>query len=130
MLGLRKDVDLDLDIKKPLFSKHESNKKVGVINKNIFKLSKKAKICLHLYLYIINYFFDSIRFPMLINVLKKVFLYSLKKKKRTNFLKIMLGKLGKIYLTKLKINSLHSLIKLISLSLILKKVLKSIYIMK
>jgi hypothetical protein len=131
LLGLRKHTDLYIE--KSLPNKHESKKKVKVINRNIFKISrlnKEAKRYLYLYLYIVNYFFDSIGFPKLINVLKKVFLYSLKKEKKTNTLKVMLDKLGKTYLTKLKINSLHSLIKLMSLFLILKKILKSIHIIK
>jgi hypothetical protein len=125
LLNLKKDTNIYIE-------KYESNKKIKLINKKIFKISrlnKKAKRCLYLYLYIINYFFDYIGFPKLINVLKKVLLYN-SKEKRTSYLKTILDKLGKIYLTKLKINSLHSLIKLISLFLMLRKILKSIYIMK
>jgi len=129
LLDLRKDTDLYIE--KSLLNKHES--KVKVVNKNIFKVSrlnKRTKRCLYLYLYVINYFFDSIGFPKLINVLKKVLLCSLKEEKRTNYLKITLDKLRKTYFTKLKINSSHSLIKLISFFLMLKKILRSIYVMK
>jgi hypothetical protein len=130
LLGLRKDTDIYIE--KPLLSKQESNQEIKIINKNIFKIStldKKVKKCLYLYLYIVKCFFDYIGFPKLINILGKVLSCSLKEK-RTNCLKTMLDKLGKIYLTTLKINSLHSLIGLISLFLMLKKILKSIYIME
>jgi hypothetical protein len=130
LLDLNKNTDIYIE--KSLINKHDSKKNIKVINKDIFRtsrLNKKAKRSLYLYLYIIKCFFDYIRFPKFINILKKVFLYNLKEN-RTNFLKIILDKLGKIYSTKLKINSLHSLIKLISLYLILKKILRSIYIIK
>ena len=123
LLDLKKNTDIYVE--KSFINKYESKKNVKVINKDIFitsRLNKKAKRSLYLYLYII-------RFPKLINILKKVFLYNLQEK-RTNFLKIILDKLGKTYSTKLKINSLHSLIKLISLYLMLRKILRSIYIIK
>src|SRR6516225_10207857 len=106
LLSLRKDIDIYIE--KLSVSKYGPNKKVKVINKDIFKISrlnKKAKKYLHLYLCIVNYFFNYIGFPKMINVLKKVLLYSSKENKMNN-LKIMLEKLGKIYSRKLKINSL------------------------
>jgi hypothetical protein len=130
LLGLRKDTDMYIE--KSLVSERGSNQKIKVINKNIFKISrlnKKVKTCLYLYLYIVKCFFDYIGFPKLINILGKVLLRNLKEK-RTNCLKTMLNKLGNIYLTMLKINSLHSLVGLINLFLMLKKILKSIYIME
>ena len=124
--------DTDINIERSLFDKRGLNEKMEIINKNIFKLSntdKKVKRYLYLYLYIINYFFNYIKFPKMINILKKILLYNLKEK-RTNSLKIMLEKSGKIYFTKLQINSLYLFIKLINLFLMLKKILKSIYIIK
>jgi hypothetical protein len=97
---------------------------------DLFKISRlndKAKRCLCLYLYIVIFFFNSIGFLKLINVLKKVLLYNLEENRINNF-KTILNKLGKIYLTRLKINSLCSLIGLISLYLMLRKILKNIYI--
>lgn len=130
LLGLEKYMNIYTE--ESLFNEHELNQKVEVINKKIFeisKLSKKVKICLYLYLYIVKYFFDYIGFPKLINILEKILLCSLKEK-RTNYLKTMFNRLGRIYLSKLKIDSLHSLMRLISLFLMLKKTLKSIYIME
>ena len=124
--------DTDINIERSLFDKRGLNEKMEIINKNIFKLSntdKKVKKYLYLYLYIINYFFNYIKFPKMINILKKILLYNLKEK-RTSSLKIMLEKSGKIYFTKLQINSLYLFIKLINLFLMLKKILKSIYIIK
>ena len=124
--------DTDINIERSLFDKRGLNEKMEIINKNIFKLSntdKKVKRYLYLYLYIINYFFNYIKFPKMINILKKILLYNLKEK-RTSSLKIMLEKSGKIYFTKLQINSLYLFIKLINLFLMLKKILKSIYIIK
>jgi hypothetical protein len=124
--------DTDINIERSLFDKRGLNEKMETINKNIFKLSntdKKVKRYLYLYLYIINYFFNYIKFPKMINILKKILLYNLKEK-RTSSLKIMLEKSGKIYFTKLQINSLYLFIKLINLFLMLKKILKSIYIIK
>jgi hypothetical protein len=124
--------DTDINIERSLFYKRGLNEKMEIINKNIFKLSntdKKIKRYLYLYLYIINYFFNYIKFPKMINILEKILLYNLKEK-RTSSLKIMLGKLRKIYFTKLQINSLYLFIKLINLFLMLKKMLKSIYIIK
>ena len=130
LLGLKKDTDIYIEKSFP--NKHGSNQNIKVINKNIFKISrlnKKAKRCLYLYLYIVKYFFDYIRFPKLINILGKVLLYSLKEKK-TNYLRTTLDELGIKYLTILKITSLHSFIRLISLFLMFKKILKSIYIIE
>lgn len=122
----------DINVERSLFNGYRLNEKMKIINKNIFRLSrtdKKVKRYLYLYLYIINYFFNYIKFPKVINILKKILLYSFKEK-RTNSLKIMLEKSGKIYFTKLQINSLYLYIKLINLFLILKKILESIYIIK
>jgi len=130
LLGLRKDTDVYLE--NTLFSKQKINRGVKEINKNIFKMSrldKKVKKCLYLYLYVINYFFNYIGFSKMVNVLGKVLSYN-SKEKRTNYLKIALKKLGKIYLPLLKTNSSYLLIRLINLFLMLKKILKSIYIMK
>jgi hypothetical protein len=130
LLGLRKDTDIYTE--KLLFNKHGPDRKIKVINKNIFKMSrldKRTKRCLFLYLYLVNYFFYSIGFSKLVNILGKALLCN-SKEKRTNCLKIILERLGKIYFTVLKINSLHLLIRLIYLFLMLKKILKSIYIMK
>ena len=130
LLGLRKDTDVYLE--NTLFSKQKINRGVKEINKNIFKMSrldKKVKKCLYLYLYVINYFFNYIGFSKMVNVLGKVLSYN-SKEKRTNYLKITLKKLGKIYLPLLKTNSSYLLIRLINLFLMLKKILKSIYIMK
>jgi hypothetical protein len=121
-----------INIERSLLNKSRLNEKMEVINKNTFKLygfDKKAKGYLYLYLCIVNCFFNYIKFPKMINILKKILLYSLKEKK-TSSMKIMLEKSGKIYLTKLKINSLYLFIKLINLFLMLNKILKSIYIMK
>lgn len=130
LLGLKKDTDIYIE--KLLLSKDGYYKKIKVINKDIFKtsrLNEKTKRCLYLYLYTVNYFFDYIGFPKLINILGKVLLYSPKEKK-INYLKTMFNKLGKTYLTMLNINSLYSLLKLVSFFLMLKKILKSIYIIK
>jgi hypothetical protein len=124
--------DTDINIKRSLFNRSRLDDKMEIVNKNIFKLSrqdKKAKIYLYLYSCIINYFFNYIKFPKMINILRKILLYNLKER-RTSSLKVMLKKTGKIYFTKLKINSLYLFIKLINLFLMLKKLLKSIYVMK
>jgi hypothetical protein len=130
LLGLRKDVDIYIE--KSYRNKDGLNEIVEVINENIYEMSsfnKETKGYLYMYIYIINYFFEYIEFPKLINVLRKAFLYN-SKDKRINYLKTILSKLRKIYLTKLNINSLRSFIRLISLFLMLKKILRSIYIMK
>jgi hypothetical protein len=124
--------DIDMNVERSLFNECILNEKTETINKNIFKLSKldeKAKRYLYLYLCIINYFFNYIKFPKMINILRRILLYNLKEK-RTSSLKIILGKSGKIYFTKLKISSLSLFIKLINLFLMLKRILKSIYIIK
>lgn len=110
LLDLNKNTDIYVE--KSFINKHDSKKNIKVINKDIFetaRLSENTRRSIYLYLYIVKYFFDYIRLPKLINILKKVFLCNLKEK-RISFLKIMLDKLGRIYLTKLNINSLHSLI--------------------
>jgi len=128
LLRLRKDTEIYAE--KLLFNKRGVNKKV--INKNIFKVSrlnKKVKKYLYLYLYVINHFFHFIRFPKMISILREVLLYT-SKEKRTNCLITILNSSKKIYLNMLNINSLHLFIRLISLFLMLKKILKSIYIMR
>lgn len=130
LLGLTKDTNIFVE--KFLIDKHELNKKTKVINKNLFKISrpnKKVKIYLYMYLCIVNYFFHYIRLPKVINILRKVLLYN-SKEKITNTLEIVLEKLRKTYLIKLKINSYFLLLELISSFLMLRKILKSIYIVK
>lgn len=109
-------------------NKYDLNKKVKVINEDLFKISKldkKVKRCLYLYLCIINSFFNYIRFPKMINILKKVLLCSIKEKKINNLKTIL-----EMYLKKLNFNSLYLLMGLIKYFLMIKKILKSIYIMK
>jgi hypothetical protein len=130
LLGLR--VDVSLDNKKLLVNKYDLNRKVEVINRDLFKMSninKKVKICLYLYLCIINYFFDYIGFPKMINILKRVLLCSSKEKRASN-LKTMLEELRKVYLNNLNFNSLYLLIRLVNFFLMIRKLLKGIYIMK
>lgn len=130
LLGLTKDTNIFVE--KFLIDKHELNKKTKVINKNLFKISrpnKKVKIYLYMYLCIVNCFFHYIRLPKVINILRKVLLYN-SKEKITNTLEIVLEKLRKTYLIKLKINSYFLLLELISSFLMLRKILKSIYIVK
>jgi hypothetical protein len=124
--------DIDINIEKSLYNKHRLNEKMEIINKNIFQLSRldiRTKRYLYLYLCIINSFFNYIRFPKMIDILRKILLYSLREKGKSN-LKAMLEELGKIYFIKLKIDSLYLFIRLINIFLMLKKILKSIYIMK
>ena len=130
LLGLR--VDVSLDTKKLLVDKYDLNRQVKVINRDLFKMSdisKKVKICLYLYLCIINYFFDYIGFPKMINILKRVLLCSSKEKRASN-LKTMLEELRKVYLKTLNFNSLYLLIRLVNFFLMIRKLLKGIYIMK
>jgi len=101
---------------------------IEMLNKT-YKYNKKLNNYLYLYLCIINYFFNHIGFLKIINILDKVLLYNLRDNGKIN-LRIILEKIGKMYLTKLKINSLYLFIRLINLFLILKKILKSIYIIK
>jgi hypothetical protein len=103
------------------------NKEVKLIYKDKFNFILKRY--LHLYLYIFNSFFNFIGFPKVINIMRKVLLYDLKEN-RINNLNIILGKLRRIYLTKLNIKSLALLIRLMNLHLIVKKMLKSIIIIK
>jgi len=124
--------DTDINIKKSLVDKYKLSGKTEIIDENTLKIfipNKKAERYLFLYLFIVNYFFNYIGFPKTINILRKIFIYS-SKEKIINNLKIMLEKSGKIYFTKLKINSLYLFIILINLFLMLKKILKSIYIIK
>ncbi len=130
LLGLRGNVSVDT--KKLLIYKYDLNRKVKVINRDLFKLSdigKKVKICLYLYLCVINYFFNCIGFPKMINILKRVLLCSSKEKRVSN-LKTMLEELRKVYLKSLNFNSLYLLIKLVNFFLMIRKLLKGIYIMK
>jgi Mitochondrial ribosomal protein (VAR1) len=109
-------------------NKYDLNKKVKVINGDLFKMSKldkKVKRCLYLYLCIINSFFNYIEFPKMINILKKVLLCSTKEKKINNLKTIL-----EMYLRKFNFNSLYLLMGLIKYFLMIKKILKSIYIMK
>jgi len=124
--------DTNINIERSLFNECRLNEKMEILNKSIFKLSKtnkKAKRYLYLYLYVINNFFNCIKFPKMINVLKKTLLDNLKEKRKGS-LKVLLEKLRKIYFTKLRINSLYLFIRLINLFLILKKILKSLYTIK
>ncbi len=130
LLGLRGNVSVDT--KNLLIYKYDLNRKVKVINRDLFKLSdigKKVKICLYLYLCVINYFFNCIGFPKMINILKRVLLCSSKEKRISN-LKTMLEELRKVYLKSLNFNSLYLLIRLVNFFLMIKKLLKGIYIMK
>ena len=130
LLGLRRNVNISA--KKLLMDKYGLNNEVRVINKDLFKISdisKMVKTCLYLYLCIVNYFFGCIRFPKIINILKRVLLYSSKEEKLNN-LKTMLEALRKVYLKRLNFNSLHLLIRLVSFFLTIRKLLKGIYIIK
>jgi len=130
LLGLR--VNVSVDTKSLLIDKYDSNKKVKVINKDLFKMSdidKKVKICLYLYLCIINYFFNCIGFLKMMNILKRVLLCSSKEKRVSN-LKTMLEELRKVYLKNLNFDSLYLLIRLVNFFLMIRKLLKGIYIMK
>lgn len=130
LLGLRRNVSVDT--KKLLIYKCDLNGKIKVINRDLFKMSnfsKKVKICLYLYLCIINYFFNCIGFPKMINILKRVSLCSYKEK-RVNNLRTMLEELRKVYLKNLNFNSLYLLIRLINFFFMIRKLLKSIYVMK
>jgi hypothetical protein len=130
LLGLRENVSLDT--KKLLVDKYDLNRKVKVINRDLFKMSdisKKVKICLYLYLCIVNYFFDCIGFPKMINILKRVLLCC-SKEKRVSHLKTMLEGLRKVYLKNLNFDSLYLLIRLVNFFLMIRKLLKSMYIMK
>jgi hypothetical protein len=109
-------------------NKYDLNKKVKVINGDLFKMSrfdKKIKRCLSLYLCIINSFFNYIGFSKMINILKRVLLCSTKEKKINNLKTIL-----EIYLRKFNFNSLYLLMGLIKYFLMIKKILKSIYTMK
>jgi hypothetical protein len=130
LLGLKKDVNIYKN--KLLINERKLDEKIEIVNRDLFKtskLNKNIKKGLYIYLCIINYFFNYIGFPKIINILRKVLLCS-SKEKRLNNLKIMFEKLKKTYLKRLKIDSLFLLVGLINLFLMTKKVLKSIYIMK
>jgi hypothetical protein len=130
LLGLRGNVSVDT--KKLLIYKYDLDRKVKVINRDLFKMSdigKKVKICLYLYLCVINYFFNFIGFSKLINILKRVLLCNSKEKRVSN-LKTMLVELRKVYLKSLNFNSLYLLIRLVNFFLMIRKLLKGIYIMK
>ena len=112
-----------------LSNKHLLNGKVKVINKSIFKESIfNIETKRYLYLCLMNYFFYYIRFPKMMNIMKKV-IFNLKEE-RVNNLIMVLKHLEKIYSKKLKINSLIYLIKLINIYLMINKLLKSIYLLK
>jgi Mitochondrial ribosomal protein (VAR1) len=112
-----------------LSNKHLLNGKVKVINKSIFKESIfNIETKRYLYLCLMKYFFYYIRFPKMMNIMKKV-IFNLKEE-RVNNLIIVLKDLEKIYSKKLKINYLIYLIKLINIYLMINKLLKSIYLLK
>ena len=110
-------------------NKYLLNGKVKVINKSVFKesiFSKETKR--YLYLCLMNYFFYYIRFPKLVNIMKKV-IFSLKEERVSNLI-IVLKHLEKIYSKRLEINSLIYLIKLINIYSMINKLLKNIYLLK
>jgi len=130
LLGLKGNKSIHKQ--KLLVNKYDLNNEFEVINKDLFRVShinKKVKKCLYLYLCIINYFFSYIGFPRIISILKKVLLCS-SKEKRIDYMKIILRELRKIYLKRLDFNSLYLLIRLIIFFLIIRKLLRSIYVMK
>ena len=130
LLGLTGDTNIYVN--KLSVNKYDLNKEVKVTNRDLFKFSKinqKVKGCLYLYLCIINYFFNYIGFHKMINILKRALLCS-SKENRTNNLKIMLEKLREIYLKRLRFNSLYLFIRLVNFFLMIRKILKCIYIMK
>jgi len=130
LLELRRDINIytnELSI-----YKYSLNKKIKVIDDDLFKFSKineMAKRYLYLYLCIINYFFSYIGFDKIINILKKVLLCSSKENGINNF-KTILEKLRKIYLKRLGFDSLCLLIRLVNFLLMIRKILKGIYVMK
>jgi hypothetical protein len=114
-----------------LYKASRSSRDIKVVDKSTFKRSMfniKTKRYLYLYLYLVYCFFDHIKLPKVINILKKVS-FSFKEKRFTN-LNIILRNLGKIYLKKLRINSSYLLMKLINLYLITSKLLKDLYLLK
>jgi|SRR5215469_10329598 len=130
LLGLTGDTNIYVN--KLSVNKYDLNKEVKVTDRDLFKFSKinqKVKGCLYLYLCIINYFFNYIGFHKMINILKRALLCS-SKENRTNNLKIMLEKLREIYLKRLRFNSLYLFIRLVNFFLMIRKILKCIYIMK
>ena len=130
LLELRRDINIytnELSI-----YKYSLNKKIKVIDDDLFKffkINKMAKRYLYLYLCIINYFFNYIGFDKMINTLKKVLLCSSKENGINNF-KTILEKLRKIYLKRLGFDSLCLLIRLVNFLLMIRKILKGIYVMK
>ena len=130
LLGLKKNANIYTN--KLSVDEYDFSKKVKVIDKDLFKFSKineKVKRCLYLYLCIINYFFNHIGFHKMINILKKVLLCS-SKENGINNSKIMLEKLREIYLKGLRFDSLYLLIRLANFFLMIRKILKCIYIIK
>lgn len=121
---LELEIYKNTSFKKSLEQKYELKNKV-----EIFRLNKKTKKYLYFYMCIINNFFCYIKFPRIINILKRVLLFSLEEKKINNF-KFILKKLKKIYFIRLKINSFSLLIRLVYLYIMLNKILKSIYILR
>src|SRR5215813_6127363 len=130
LLELRRDINIysnELSI-----NKYSLNKKIKVIDEDLFKFSKineMVKRYLYLYLCIINYFFNYIGFNKMINILKKVLLCS-SKENGINNLNAILEKLRKIYLKGLGFDSLCLLIRLVNFLLMMRKILKGIYVMK
>ena len=130
LLGLEKDTDIYIE--ESFSSNDKLDQRIEVINKNIFETSRideNVKRYLYLYLYIFKYFFEHIRFPRLINIMRKILLCNFKEK-RMSYLETIFSNLERTYLAKLNIGSLYSLMGLINLYLMLKKVLKNIYMME
>jgi hypothetical protein len=130
LLGLNRNTNMYTE--KLLINEHGLNKKIRVINKDLFKISsisKNTKIYLYLYMYIINYLFNCIRFPKMISILRKVLLFKVKEKEVSDSI-TMLENLKKNYLIKFKIDSFYVLIRLIKIFFDLKKILKSMYLIK
>jgi hypothetical protein len=117
-------------IENSLVNSYKSGINIKVINRDLFKLykiNKNTKMYLYLYLCIIYYFFNYIGLPKMINILRKV---AFSKEKETNNSVIMLKSLHKVYSIKLGVNSSYLLFGLVNFFLNLKKILKTIYLMK
>jgi Mitochondrial ribosomal protein (VAR1) len=130
LLGLERNISINEQ--KLLVDKYGLNNRFEIVNKDLFKMShinKKVKRCLYLYLCIINYFFSYIGFPRMIDILRRILLCS-SKEKRINNMKIILKELRKVYLERLGFNSLYLLIRLVNFFLMIRKLLRNIYVMK
>jgi len=130
LLGLGRDVNIYSE--ELLVNEYGLNRRIKIVNRDLFKMSdisEEVKRCLYLYLCIINYSFNYIGFPRIINILKRVLLCNCKEK-RINNLKTMLEELRKVYLKRLNFNSLCLLIRLVNFFFMTRKLLKGIYIMK